>query len=146
MTRPVLLGMNNPLSLRPEHALWPDPPGCTGWRLWRMIADACGATAAQYLAAFDRRNGLSQRAWSARDAAEAGRELARTASGTWVVLGAATWLALGLGARPWPLGCLDSGRARWHALPHPSGRCLWYNDQAHRAAAGELLARLGGLS
>src|SRR5437870_4707612 len=51
-TRPVLLGLNNKLSDSPKMALWPDPPGSAGWRIWKMI----GCSQEDYIRGFDRRN------------------------------------------------------------------------------------------
>lgn len=36
MARVVLVGEHNPLSSNPEHALYPYPVGCAGWRLWQL--------------------------------------------------------------------------------------------------------------
>ena len=155
--RPVLLAMNNPVSGDPEHALYPHPPGCAGHRLkemfWESARDAgvlpdAGAARREYLRVFDRRNVLSAREWSARDAREAGaRLLPQLAGRTAVVLGVQTLAALGLPRPHW--GCWiewqqlgDPAPIRYTALPHPSGRCREYNDPAMRRAAGLLLLGL----
>src|SRR6266576_4990037 len=73
--------MNNPLSSDPRHALFPHPPGCTGYRLWKLLQRRRpDVTRAQYLAAFERMNILSSRAWdrpAAREGAERMRALLR---------------------------------------------------------------------
>lgn len=143
MSKPVLLAMNNPLSSDPDDALVPWPERCTGWRLWKMLEEVAGATPEQYVAAFDRRNLVSGREWSAA----AGREAAPTvlkelAGRTVLVLGAATIECLKLERHgpgwyaPGPRG------VSYGWLPHPSGRCLWYNDPANRRLASMVLASL----
>ena len=52
MSRPLLVGLHNPLSPEPKYALYPRPEGCTGWRLLRMLGPAF--TERDYLRAFDR--------------------------------------------------------------------------------------------
>lgn len=39
MSRLLLVGLDNPQSRDPRHALFPYPPGCTGHRLWKMMRD-----------------------------------------------------------------------------------------------------------
>ncbi len=143
VTKPVLLAMNNPLSTDPADALVPWPDRCTGWRIWRMLADVADATQDQYVAAFDRRNLVAGQEWSpaaGRSAAPAVIKSLRDR--TVLVLGAATIEALDLERNapgwyaPGPLG-MSYG---W--LPHPSGRCLWYNDPANRRLASMVLAGL----
>lgn len=139
--KPVLLGMNNPLSSRPEHALYPEPPRCTGWNLWKMLHDKTGATQEQYLEAFDRRNLLNARRWDARQARAAANSLVDLLQGrVVVVLGAEVVHALGL-----PRLLLHPQVSRgvtWRQLPHPSGRCHWYNDPKNREVASLLLEEL----
>lgn len=43
--KPLIVGMNNPLSATPEHALYPWPRGCAGHRLYEMRAAAGGVLA-----------------------------------------------------------------------------------------------------
>jgi hypothetical protein len=140
-TRPVIVGMNNPLSTSPEHALFPAPDGCTGHRIWRMLNERTGCTRGQYLAAFDRRN-LVVGDWSAqvaRDSAAqliSGMERGRVV----VVLGEGPRRALDLPRqliRPVSrLGVV------WRQIPHPSGRCRFYNDPVARAVVALLLEEL----
>lgn len=142
--RPVIVGMNNPLSSDPRHALWPHPPGCTGHRLWQMLNDRCGAFQNDYTEAFDRRNVLSARQWSAQAARRGAQELApRLAGRDVVLLGSDTIKAFALPPVP-PLAWQTGGGAwaRWIRVPHPSGRNLWFNDEVHRLATGLLLEEL----
>lgn len=143
--RPLLIGMNNPLSRDPEHA----PEGCTGHRLWTMLHEACGASRAEYLRAFERRNVLSGRDWSlsaARAEAETLRPL--LAGRTVLLLGRGVPAALRYPETE-PLVWQTQGGllyaddpARWCYVPHPSGLNRWYNEPSNRAALGRLLAEL----
>ncbi len=143
LSRPVLIGMNNPLSAEPRHALFPHPPGCTGHRIYCMLRDHNpGLLRGHYLQAFDRMNVLDSVHWDRMAALAAGRELwVRLQGRTAVVLGAEARMALCLpevAAIEWRK---DRG-VRWCLLPHPSGRNLWYNDPMMRACAGLLLDEL----
>ena len=141
MERPVLLGMNNPLSSRPEHALYPEPVNCTGWRLWQMLRARTGATQDEYLEAFDRRNILSARVRKMSEARVAAERLWSELRGRHVVL---------LGAEPRdalriPVLMVkpqEVGGVTWRQLPHPSGRNLWYSVSENRAMAELLLEEL----
>lgn len=139
-TRPVLVGMNNPISRHPSHALYPSPVNCTGWRVWQLLQGADPSISdEQYLLGFDRRNVLSARTWSAREARAAGAELMDEISGrTIVVLGVETCRALGLPRSPWAEWA-SHGATRCVLLPHPSGRCREYNEPSMRARAGAVL-------
>lgn len=147
--RPILLGMNNPLSSNPRHALFPHPPGCTGWRIWQMLRDFCDeeVTRAQYIAAFDRRNLVDDKVWDRGKALDGvDRLIAAVRRRTVVVFGEAPRVALRLPKLLMHPQIIDG--VTWRQLPHPSGRCRWYNDPENRAVAGALLAELyhGGKS
>lgn len=142
--RPVILGMNNPLSLKPEHALFPYPPGCTGHRILEMLRTRVpDVSRSQYLGAFDRRNLLTAREWCAGDAKLAAVAFLQTMRDTGRVV-----LVLGEGPRH-ALGIpkllvhpQEYWGVTWRQLPHPSGRCRWYNDPACRGVAALLLEEL----
>jgi hypothetical protein len=141
-TRPVLLAMNNPVSSRPEHALVPYPPGCTGWRILEMLRERLpDVTKSQYLEAFDRRNLVDGKEWLPGEARDRAVEVIQELRGREVVvLGAATRKIIGLPellVHP-----LQWKGATWRQLPHPSGRNLWYNDRTCRMLASCLLAEL----
>jgi len=142
--RPILLGMNNPLSPHPRHALFPHPDGCTGHRIWMMLAERTGATRAQYLAAFDRRNLLSTREWSQSDAQAAAHEFLLQTSlmtgRTVVLLGDAPRRAFGM--RKLLIEPQKMDGVTWRQIPHPSGRNLFYNDMTCRALIAMLLEEL----
>lgn len=139
--KPILLGMNNPLSSRPEHALYPDPVGCTGHRIWRMLHARTQASQEEYLEAFDRRNLLGTRTWCTDQARDAASHFIREACGRVVlVLGAEPRDALRLPrllVKP-----LVMHGVTWRQLPHPSGRNLWYNNPENRHVAELLLEEL----
>lgn len=140
--RPVLLGMNNPISAEPRFALYPYPPGCTGYRLLRMLQTRRPEVGRrEYLAAFDRRNLLSSLSWDSVDAARAAVDLRGALTGRHVLLlGAGPRRALGvpeLLVHPQEIDGIT-----WRQLPHPSGRCRWYNDEDCRALAATLLEDL----
>jgi hypothetical protein len=152
--RPVLVGMNNPLSPHPRHALYPSPPGCTGHRIYEMLRAARpGTTEEEYLAGFDRRNLIGGRTWpTGRGAAQHRRMAADALRATLagsdrhvVLLGKDVQRAFGVIMEP--LSFERSRHGYWvHCVPHPSGLCRWYNEGDNARRVGELLARLLPLS
>jgi hypothetical protein len=148
-TRPVLVGMNNPLHDNPRYALYPAPEGVTGHRMWTMLTELCGCRRQQYLDAFDRRNVLNSRVWDRRLARQEGPRLWRELAGrTVVLLGREVVAAVGLqqpmplvwhGPDEWRTGAQP---ARWCYMPHPSGLNLWYNNGVCRVAAALRLEQL----
>lgn len=141
--RPVLLGMNNPLSADPAYALFPAPTGCTGHRIWQMLTERTGCLRQQYLDAFDRRNLVDGREWDAAESLDAALRLMddSTLDGrTVVVLGDAPRRALGLKKRL--IEPIRQYGATWRQIPHPSGRCRFYNDPTARAVVALLLEEL----
>ncbi len=143
--KPILLGMVNPHSDDPALALAPDPPGCAGWRLWKMLHDHRGVEKKEYLARFDRRNLLPGREWDAEAACVSGRGLVATLADSRraiVVLGQEAWRALELGLKPKPASSRRVNGCKWIFLPHPSGRCHYYNDALNRWTVAALLTEL----
>jgi hypothetical protein len=140
--RAILLGMNNPVSPKPEHALYPYPPNCTGWRLMKLLETRVpGITRYDYLNGFERVNLVNSKTWSKEEARRAAKRLPSLYRGrTIVVLGGAVRDALELPAvLIHPVrkdGCV------WRQLPHPSGRCRWYNDPECATLAATLLEEL----
>jgi hypothetical protein len=142
--RPVLVGMNNPLSMEPAHALFPHPPGCTGHRLYEMLKSRVpDVTKRQYLDIFDRRNVMHSLVFD-RETARMGASklyLEFYGSGrTIVLLGADTVAAFGLPRLL--LHPQENGGATWRQIPHPSGRNLWYNNDENRTLVAMLLEDL----
>jgi hypothetical protein len=143
-TRPVLIGMNNPISLAPEHALYPWPLGCAGHRLYAMLLEVRPATTmSAYARAFDRRN-LVRGPWDLEAARVAAVVLRGALFGRRVVLlGREVARAFGIGH---PVACgkvTDPDHIiTFYFLPHPSGRNPHYNKPENRLAAGRLLCQL----
>jgi len=138
----VLLGMNNPVSSRPEHALFPYPPGCTGYRVWQLLRTRMpDVSRSDYLSGFDRVNLIHSRTWDKAAALHSARRLPSLYQGrTILVFGAAVRDALGL---PEVLiHPVHKDGCEWRQLPHPSGRCRWYNDPDCAALAAALLEEL----
>jgi hypothetical protein len=143
-TRPVLIGMNNPVSSEPEHALFPYPPGCTGHRLFEMLESRVpSVTRRQYLNAFDRRNVVSLKSYDKKLAREGAAKLEQEFWGsnrTVVLLGADTVTAFGIPRlliHPQMIGGVT-----WRQIPHPSGRNLWFNDANNKMLVASLLEDL----
>jgi hypothetical protein len=144
MQKPILIGMNNPLSPRPGYELFPAPRGCTGHRIFEMLAERVpGTLRQQYLDTFERRNLVVGQMWDRalgrQNAAEMSREL--FGSGRMIVLfGQDVRRSFGhpeLLLHPQMIdGCT------WRQLPHPSGRNTWYNDAENRRLAGMVLEEL----
>lgn len=146
MHRVVLIGMNNPISVDPEYALFPRPAGCSGHRLWSMMNDAVDDTlsAAEYVRIFHRVN-LVRGEWNRRAAASKASGLLRTDEfhkrrvvllGNEVLLSFST---VGVDLRKYPqfefykLTGKDCGK--WAHIPHPSGWSHTWNRQEIRDQA-----------
>lgn len=141
--RPILLGMNNPLSSNPDDALVYWPEGCTGHRVLGLLQRADPAVSGDdYLEMFDRRNLVAGRAWSDAAAREAARQFDTRGSRSVVVLGAKTWAAFGAPATPWLSSCSD-GQVEWWRVPHPSGLNRWYDVPGNARSAADLLLKIG---
>ena len=137
--KPLLLGMNNPLSDDPEYDLYPYPEGSSGWRLWKMLPG--DPPRAEYLRRFDRRNLLRAREWSAGAARAAAAALLLELRGrTVIVLGSQVRAALDLPrVEPLTWHACEAHGFDWLAVPHPSGKNLWYNNLANRSQVGAFL-------
>jgi hypothetical protein len=129
MRRVALIGMNNPLSVSPSHALYPDPPNCTGWRVWQMLKARTGATQTDYLRTFHRYNLGTERNWRIERARQRWDDIADELEDnfdTIVLLGAAVREATGLRLPP-----IMFSRSVV-TIPHPSGLNRWYNSDRNR--------------
>jgi len=142
--RPVLVGMNNPLSSEPAHALFPHPAGCTGHRLYEMLKSRVPhVTRREYLDVFDRRNVVSAMSYDREEARLGASRLYLEFFGsgrTVVLLGAETVAAFGLPRLL--LHPQENGGCTWRQIPHPSGRNLWFNDEKNRTLVAMLLEDL----
>ncbi len=165
MSKPLLIGMNNPLSQRDGHALYPAPEGCTGHRLWAMLNSRTGASRLQYLECFDRRNLVTGREWDRLAARARAYEMVcelRDSGRTVVLLGnsvreafhfvltdveiedherglAATYKG---GLPPLLVHPQVAGGCTWRQIPHPSGRNKWYDVQENRKVVELLMEEL----
>lgn len=164
MHKPILIGMNNPVSTRPGHELYPLPEGCTGNRLWKMLHQRTGASMSQYRDTFERRNlvrGLEYDRLRARARAHEMVCELRGSGRTVVLLGNAVREAFNFCLRgsgtlfePEPGGTSsdglppllvhpqEAGGCTWRQIPHPSGRNLFYNSEKNREVVALLLEEL----
>ena len=138
--RPVLLGMNNPHTPHPEFSLYPDPPRCAGWNLWQLS----GLTKEGYLEKYERRNMLDKLSWSRSDAQKGAEALrAELATRTVVLLGNDVSRLMWVGDIEKDYVWRQKKEGGWWArMPHPSGRCRWWNDPLEREAARIFLREL----
>lgn len=134
--RPVLVGELNPYGPDPGYALWPDPPGCAGWRLCHKVL---GMGERQYLRTFDRVNLCTGRWCDASALAAATEVLLRTRYV--VALGAKVARAFQLSFDPFAVREIAP---YWTVvtLPHPSGRCRIWNDVGSYQRARDAVASL----
>lgn len=143
MARPLLIGMNNPLSTQPGHELYPAPEGCTGHRLWKILYARTGAFRQQYLDTFERKNlvrGVIFDRKAAKMKARAMSAELQDSHRVVVLLGNDVRTAFGhprLLIHPQVIG-----GCTFRQLPHPSGRNLWYNDPDNLKLAELLLEEL----
>lgn len=142
--RPILIGMNNPISSNPDHALYPVPEGCTGNRLWKMLHARTGASMGNYRDVFERRNLVKSKVtFDLRHARARAYEITTELRGTGrsiVLLGQEVREAFGhdkLLLHPQEIdGCT------WRQVPHPSGRNLFYNSPENVRVVELLLEEL----
>lgn len=143
MARPVLIGMNNPLSTRAGHELFPAPEGCTGHRLWTMLHDRTHASRQSYMDTFERRNLVRGIPWDRTAAKARAYEMSCEFEGTGrvvVLLGQEVRAAFG--HPPLLIHPQVIGGCTFRQLPHPSGRNRWYNDPDNLKVAELLLEEL----
>lgn len=170
--KPILVGMNNPISTRPGHELYPAPEGCTGWRLWQLLAARTGASRLQYLDVFERRNLVRDLTWNRLAARARAYEMVcelRGSGRTVVLLGQSvreafdyvikgepcrfcgtgpceTCMNTGLdepnGLPPILVHPQVAGGCTWRQVPHPSGRNMWYNDSDNKKVVELLMEEL----
>lgn len=102
----------------------------------------------EFVVAFERRNVLSSRTWSSREAKKVGEKLRRdVANRRVVVLGKSAWKALDLPRSAKWFSCWktfnDCGsHFTAFLVPHPSGRCRTYNDPKNRRKLRTLMRQL----
>lgn len=147
--KPIIIGMNNPISTRPGHELYPSPEGCTGHRLWQMLNARTGASRTAYLDAFERRNLVIAQQWDRIVARARAYEIVLELHGsgrTVLLLGRAVREAfnfvLGGGLPPLLVHPQEAGGITWRQIPHPSGRNRWYDVEENRKVVELLMEEL----
>jgi len=133
--RPLLVGDINPYSDDPAHALLPWPANSAGSRLARLLV----LSDRQYLSAFDRMNlRLPHEQWG--NPAILGRvQEVNARLCQKVLLGRDVQRAFGF-TRSRPLERFGT----FLLVPHPSGRCLYWNDPSNAIALRQLINELVG--
>ncbi len=161
--RTLLVGLDNPHSGDPKHALSPLPAGATGGRIVEFIQENLTEyTVRDYLRDFDRVNLYpSKAAATGKGATKLDRLMAKwcliysVASGhqNIVLFGNRVRSAFSdiveLADEP-VLNCqtidadwLTKGhRITFYTMPHPSGRNRWYNDKRNQLLVADRLANL----
>ncbi len=146
----LLVGMDNPQSSDPRHALFPHPPGCAGHRLWQIMQEVEPVVTRGMYQNIVKTNLFSIGPYIKELAPMAGELLRRQ-------IAVAGWHAVMLGnnaadavmpgmrvaypAMTWrPLG---AGKMAW--IPHLSGRNHDYNDEKFRKTVGKFLVKEMGL-
>lgn len=107
--------------------------------MWELLNATTGATMAQYMGAFDRRNLVTGK-WSLNRGRIAARSFRVPEGAEVLVLGSQTAIALGLPkllVHP-----QDFMGAAWRQVPHPSGRCRFYNDKTQQLLVSLVLKDL----
>lgn len=148
----ILIGMNNPLSMKPQHALYPHPPGCAGNNLWKKMADVYeGFDRNDYINVFERIN-LVRGEWSHQAAVAKAAHLYRHDrfdERIVVLLGSQVEWAFKVAGvdltdddyfawrTPGP-----SRFGKWTGIPHPSGRSRVWNDLEIRSQSKQFFSEL----
>ena len=135
----ILCGMNNPLHSDPRYALFPYPPGCAGWRILELLRIRLpDLTRSQYSRGFERINLVDDMVWDRWKARDKAAQLPSLYRGRTIVLfGDGVRRAVGLPKEL--IHPIERDGVVWRQLPHPSGRCRWYNDPEARDLASSLL-------
>lgn len=153
MAKILIIGMNNPLSMDPRHALYPHPPGCAGWNLHRKMDQAMepegGFPRHEYVDIFDRVN-LVRGDWNdGKAVAKAAQYLKDAAKEDGVgrrnvvLLGSKVVRSFRVAGADmeqyeqfrWRCPPIQRPLYMWARIPHPSGRSRAWNDPAVRDEA-----------
>ncbi len=154
----LLIGLDNPHSRNPHHALLPMPDGATGNKIVQLIDEATPTdySAAKYLRDFARLNLYpGEAAHSGRGATATDRLLARLCM---ILIHQAKYSAVVLFGKRVQAAFADfvllesdtdikavvvaGVSIDFYALPHPSGRNRWYNVPENRQHAARILESL----
>ncbi len=143
--RPLIIGMNNPQGNQP---LWPDPPGCSGHRLWKMLSDfgesrhKHSISKTTYLRTFDRVNIIPGPKWEKNTAKINAPKILDLMKGrTTILLGRQVQNTLALPQTSW-LTWSGKFPDLLISIPHPSGLTRSYNDPHFRELVGSMLYQL----
>lgn len=141
--KPVILGMVNPISDDPAHALYPHPPGCSGHRLWKFS----GLEKRVYLSVFERRNVIGGQKWDSKLARQRAPQLREEFVGRMVVLLGAEVNSIMRGGTPHemspPFCWTPDGHGGWMAkVPHTSGLARFFNNTRHQKFLAIFMAEL----
>lgn len=154
----LLIGLDNPYSRNPHHALLPMPDGATGNKIVRLIDEVTVTdySAAKYLRDFARLNLYpGEAARSGRGATATDRLLARLCM---ILIHQAKYKSVVLFGKRVQVAFADFVQLDgdtdikavvgadctiyFHALPHPSGRNRWYTVPENRQHAARILESL----
>lgn len=141
--RPVIVGMNNPLSVDPRAALLPYPKHSSGWNLWSMVHDVCGVSRGEFRRSFCFVNLCDDTVWDPL----AARRKYDTLESAWegrrvVLLGLAV---LGVLWQTRPSSALEwrsNAGYRWCWVPNPNRLCEDYSNPLIRRVVGMRLEEL----
>lgn len=124
--KPIIVGESNLFGGSEYFALYPEPEGCSGDRLCRLVM---GLRRETYMASFERVN-LVQGKWSMRAARERAKDLSLGGHRTLVLLGRRVAQAFDLPKHWQPPRLELRGDLVLAALPHPSGlNRMWGNPE-----------------
>ena len=141
----LLIGLDNPHSRNPAHALLPMPDGATGHKIVQIIGTVVeGYSASRYLRDFGRLNlYVGERARSGRGSAATDRLLASMAMQVLSEGGYLHAVLFGKRVQDAFADFMYAERADLLlCLPHPSGRNRWYNNFENKLYAARLLESL----
>jgi len=113
--------------------------------MWKLVADGTGASQSDYADRFDRRNLISDGTeWTSWRAFQAAGEMRGTFPWgiTVVLLGERVRQAFQLPKML--IHPIEIDGVLYRQIPHPSGRCLFYNDPILRALVALLMRDLYG--
>lgn len=151
ISKPVLLGLHNPYSPLPRHALAPYPKTSSGYRLMRMLGEVgVRNPAIRYLSGFSRFNLLSdlENLNHPPSIAALSHKILRTVprGSTIVLLGdevrRSINLALDGGVKKILIHPQSVHQWVFRVIPHPSGRSTVYNHPMNRILVGLMLRDL----
>lgn len=153
----LIIGMNNPLSMDPKYALYPHPPGCAGWNLWKKMEDAVPEfDQVDYKTTFDRVNlvrgewndglAVSKAAQMLKEDALHDRHVLLLGERVQRSFRVAGCDVREFGQFKFFLPPIPKAKRMWAHVPHPSGRSRVWNDPAVRDEARIFFKQLVSLA